>query len=424
MQTKLKNIFFEQKDLPTNNPQLFSYYLIKFFKKYKGQNINLDLNNFLRKIDKSLIAPFVNSLISSYHLVFTSVLSYKTKKDEIYSCKFIYGKSFQKYFDEANSLATAENFSRFLQLLPHNKLNAQKFIDIVLKEIKKNKVKNLTTKIFNFNQLQKNGFELITAVGKGSKNDSKPQMLVINYNTDPKKKKITLIGKGIIFDTGGISLKPSQYMQGMQYDMSGAAIVIGALLAIIKNKLKANISIICPLANNDIGENSFVVSDIYHSYDKKTSIEITNTDAEGRLILADAVSYAKNNLKSNTILTIATLTGAVEIAFGDVITPIWTTNKEQYKQLESSANLAGEFVWNMPFHPEYKKLLEKSNIADYINSELSRAAGSSVAATFINIFADPINFIHLDIAATSEYEKNAPCPVMLKTLYYFIKHQK
>jgi leucyl aminopeptidase len=207
-----------------------------------------------------------------------------------------------------------------LIIQPGNYLNANNYEKIIKEKFAplKSKVK---ISVLGTKQLRTKKMGLILAVGQGSNSENSPRIICVEYVSDNSKPKTALVGKGIMFDTGGLNIKPGEHMRNMNGDMSGSAIVIGAVYAMAKLNVKANVVALCAITANDIGPNAYRVNDILTSYDGRT-IEITNTDAEGRLALADAVAYASRDLKAKTIMTIATLTGAIVVALGSTYTAI------------------------------------------------------------------------------------------------------
>jgi leucyl aminopeptidase len=208
-----------------------------------------------------------------------------------------------------------------LMQMPGNMLTTSKFIALIKQKMVG--LKNLSIDILDQKILMQKQMGLILAVGQASTAQNTPCIMHLHYQKNKKtnNKLLTLIGKGLVFDTGGLNLKPSPFMARMNADMSAAAIVAATIYAAAKLEIVANVSGLLPLASNEIGPNAYRVNDVLKSYDGYT-IEITNTDAEGRLVLADAISYARKDLHADTIFTIATLTGGVLVAFGDVYTPI------------------------------------------------------------------------------------------------------
>ncbi len=390
-----------------------------YFEKIKF-NINVDLNSFLDIVKKEDRLPLLNAIFSSHENIYHLPCCFKSKLPiKIHHNFLVDTKKYGKIVNEALSFVYAESFSRKLMGLPNNYLNPNKFVELVKEEF--NKFNNVEINVLDKKDLIDKQMNLILSVGANAKKEDEPKFLIISSKIKTGKK-LVLVGKGVCFDTGGLNLKPGSYLMGMNYDMSGAAIVVGTMMALVNNNISANISIVCPLVVNDISNQGIKVSDVITSYSKQT-VEITNTDAEGRLILADAITYAEKNLKADTIVSIATLTGAVEYCFSDVYTPIWCTNRSQFNLFQKASNKAGELIWEMPIHFEYADRMKSSKIADMLNSEKTRGAGSSTAACFLSFFTKKANFNHMDIASTNEY-KSLPLPIMLKTLYYFAKDFK
>lgn len=256
---------------------------------------------------------------------------------------------------------------------------------------------DVKTTVWNKKEIEKEKMGLLYAVGKGSPNE--PAFITMQYNGNPKSKdKSVLIGKGVTFDTGGLNLKPTGSMETMRDDMSGAAAVIGILAVVAALKLKVNVCGVIPTAENAIDGHSFKPGDVYTSYSGKT-VEIGNTDAEGRLILADAISYAVKHLSPTRIIDFATLTGAMVIALGDHVSGVFTNDDKLNSALHKASAHTSELVWRLPLHAPYKELL-KSDIADIKNIG-GRAAGSITAALFLEEFVNGIPWAHIDIAGTA-----------------------
>ncbi len=252
--------------------------------------------------------------------------------------------------------------------------------------------------IFDKKRLEKEKMGLLLAVNRGSAHE--PFLISIHYNGNPKsKERHVLVGKGITYDTGGLSLKPSTSMDTMKSDMAGAGAVMGALHAIINLNLPVNITGVMPVTENAIGSRSYKPGDVYVGYSGKT-VEVVNTDAEGRLILADALAYTVDKLQPASIIDLASLTGAVVVALGDDVAGFFANNDKLAEGLLASSRKTGETIWRLPLHKEYKALL-KSEIGDIKNST-GRGAGPITAALFLEEFVDSkIPWAHLDIAGTS-----------------------
>lgn len=260
--------------------------------------------------------------------------------------------------------------------------------------------KKIRLTVFDKKQLEKEGFGLLLAVGRGAPVGHEPVCIIAEYHGDPKSKETTvLVGKGVTYDTGGLNLKPTGYMETMRCDMAGAAAVLATLQVVAALKLKKNITVVVPAAENSIGSRSFKPGDVYSSYSGKT-VEVGNTDAEGRLILADALHYAVKKLKPTHIVDLATLTGAVEIALGSEATGLFSNNDVLADRLLRAGTTTYERLWRFPLYEEYKEGL-KSPIADLKNHGGGRSAGSILGALFLQEFIDGVPWAHLDIAATA-----------------------
>lgn len=253
----------------------------------------------------------------------------------------------------------------------------------------------VTVTCYDKKWLEKEGFGLLLAVNRGSIHD--PALIVGEWKGDPKNKKHTVIvGKGVTYDTGGLNLKTD--MLTMKADMSGAALCLGLLQAAAETKLKANFTIVIPVVENGIDAKSYKPGDVYRSYSGKT-VEIGNTDAEGRLILADALSYAVKHLNPTQIIDFATLTGSIVVALGHEIAGVFSTDTKLEKALVQAGEQVDERMWPLPLIEECKKKL-KSDIADLVNVA-GRDAGSIKAALFLREFIGDVPWAHVDIAGVA-----------------------
>jgi leucyl aminopeptidase len=278
-------------------------------------------------------------------------------------------------------------------------------------------------------RMEQEGMGALLSVARGS--DQPPKMMVLTYMPEGKEKIedgedfLALVGKGITFDTGGISIKPSENMELMKYDMSGGATVLGVMRAVAQLKPPIPVLGVVPSTENMPSGKATKPGDVVVAMTGKT-IEVINTDAEGRLILADAVSYAKK-LGATRVIDMATLTGAVSIALGDVNTGILGTDQELINEVIESGREVGEKFWQLPLDKEYSKQI-KSDIAD-IKNVGGRKAGTITAAAFIKEFADGISWAHLDIAGTAwgddakPFRSKGPTGVAVRTLLNFIERE-
>ena len=252
------------------------------------------------------------------------------------------------------------------------------------------------TRVFNEGQLKNMGMDALLAVSKGSVEPAK-FIEMIYTGTSKNKPPIVLIGKGVTFDSGGISIKPSSGMDEMKYDMSGAGSVLGTLLAISKLKPPVNVVGLIPAVENMPGGKATRPGDIVRTKSGQT-VEILNTDAEGRLILCDALTYAEK-FKPSAVIDVATLTGACVVALGKIATGLFSNSDELAEELSDAGENSWDRVWRMPVWDEYQTQL-KSNFADMANIG-GREAGSVTAACFLSRFATKFPWAHLDIAGTA-----------------------
>ena len=243
-------------------------------------------------------------------------------------------------------------------------------------------------------------FPLIYAVGKSS--EEEPRLLELNViNNDGPL--IILVGKGVCFDTGGLDLKPSQYMRNMKKDMGGAASVLSLAHMLLSANLKINLKVLIPTVNNDIGPKAMRPGDVYNSKAGIT-VEIGNTDAEGRLVLADALYYA-DNFRPNILFDFATLTGAARVALGPDLPAFFTHNNDIALNLDNICNTENDPLWRLPLYSPYSSWLD-SEVADTNNISYGSHAGSITAALFLNKFVKPsTNWLHVDTYAWSDTNK-------------------
>jgi len=278
-------------------------------------------------------------------------------------------------------------------------------------------------------RLEQEGMGAFLSVARGS--DQPPKMMVLKYTpegggaAEPGDDYLALVGKGITFDTGGISIKPSENMELMKYDMTGGATVLGVMRAVAQLKPPIPVLGIVPATENMPSGKATKPGDVVRAMSGKT-IEVINTDAEGRLILADAISYAKK-LGATRVVDMATLTGAVSIALGDVNTGIMGTDQELINEVIEAGREVGEKFWQLPLDKEYSKQI-KSDIAD-IKNVGGRKAGTITAAAFLKEFADGLSWAHLDIAGTAwgdepkPFRSKGPTGVAVRTLVNFVERQ-
>lgn len=252
--------------------------------------------------------------------------------------------------------------------------------------------------IFNEPEIIKMGMGGLASVTKGSEEECK--FVILEYNFEKSAPTLCFVGKGITFDSGGLSIKPSGSMETMKEDMSGSAAVIAAMSALAKLKPKVNIVAITPITENMPSGSATRPGDIVTFYNGKTA-EIKNTDAEGRLILADALSYAVKHYKPDFMIDLATLTGACAYALGPFFSGLFSEHDEFAAKVENAAYNSGDYVWRLPLTDDYK-IAVKSEVADLSNDSNRRyMAGGTTAACFLQNFVGDVPWVHLDIAGTA-----------------------
>ena len=278
---------------------------------------------------------------------------------------------------------------------------------------------NLSIDVLDEERMQQEGMGSLLSVARGS--DEPAKLIILKYTPEAPIKSdglLAFVGKGVTFDSGGISLKPGENMELMKYDMTGGATVIAAMQAIAKLKPPIPILGVVPATENLPSGKATKPGDVVRAMTGKT-IEVINTDAEGRLILADAIAYAKK-LGATRIIDMATLTGAVSIALGDVNAAVLGTDQELIDEIIAAGREAGEKFWQLPLDKEYSKQI-KSDIAD-IKNVGGRKAGTITAAAFLKEFADGVSWAHLDIAGTAwgddakPYRSKGPTGIAVRTL--------
>ena len=301
--------------------------------------------------------------------------------------------------NKLNALLEGVFLTRDLVSEPGNILHPDEYA----KRIKKLKKYGLKVTVYDQYRLKKLGFNALLGVGQGSIRGS--YLVTIEWNGNKNKSKpLAFVGKGVCFDTGGISLKPAKFMEDMTYDMAGSATVVGLMKTLALRKSKINAVGVVGLVENMPGGNAQRPGDIVKSYSGQT-IEVLNTDAEGRLVLADALTFTEEKFKPSLIVDLATLTGAIIVALGSEYAGLWSNSEKLSKQLFSAGEQVEEKVWRMPLHENYNKLMN-SKTADMQNINYVGGAGSTTAAQFLQRFImNNTPWAHLDIAgmAFSKY---------------------
>ncbi|ABK76922.1 leucyl aminopeptidase [Cenarchaeum symbiosum A] len=305
------------------------------------------------------------------------------------------GPSAARAIKDAQSITAGVAFARGLANMPPNECPPDKLGRAAVKMCTGKKMRCIVLKK---PELKKGGFGGIIAVGQGSSNE--PRLIIVEYNGGKKgQKPIVLVGKAVTFDTGGISIKPGEKMDEMKFDKCGGCTVLGIMKAVEDLALPVNVIGIVPSVENMPGGSSYRPGDIVKLYSGKTA-EILNTDAEGRLILADALSYGEKKYAPSEIIDFATLTGACIVALGNNVAGMVSNDDAFAKRIEGASERTAEEVWRLPINDDYMSMI-KSEVADMRNLGMGRAAGTITAAAFLKNAIGDTPWVHLDIAGTA-----------------------
>ncbi len=391
-------VFINQEDL-TNNKKVKS--ITKGLASLKEDSVVL-----LDSFKETTITPLFETLTKAEY----RFNKFKTEdKPKTNGIAYTTTKNLDQAIHEGIVFGEAINHTRELINTPYNYLNAEKLAEYAEAL---NSIPNVSVKIYEKSDCESMNMGAFLGVNKGS--TDAPKLIHVTYtgNSD-SDEQTALVGKGVMYDTGGYSLKTPQSMPSMKMDMGGAATVLGAIEAIARLEAKANVSVVIAATDNRIGDNAVVPDDILTSA-KGLTIEIVSTDAEGRLTLADALWFAQEK-GATRLIDVATLTGAVVAALGDAYTGAFTNNETFLNELQQAAKEVNEDIWQLPIHDKYREEL-KSFSADMTNKG-GRMAGASIAAAFLEKFVDNDRpWIHLDIAGSSYNSKEGATGRIVKTL--------
>lgn len=374
---------------------------VRYCKSLKCPDLSIVLPDVPDVVSKS-VAQFITegAVLANYKF-----MELKTKKDEYFDVKTVSILSSDKSADEGvkigTILAEAQNYTRKIDEYPANIMTPRKVAEIAKQLVKKNKKLSIT--VFDEKAMAKKGMNALLGVARGSAEP--PRLVIIEYNKGKNLPLYGLVGKGITFDSGGISLKPSKNMHEMKYDKSGSLVVLGSMKAIAELNLPIRVMAALALTENMPDGRAQKPGDIVHAYGGKT-IEVLNTDAEGRLVLADALAYvAEKNPKA--VIDVATLTGAIVIALGKHAIGLFSNDDKLANLLEESGKRTHERVWRMPMWKEYSEMM-KSDFADIKNISGTGEAGSITAAVFLKEFIGDVIWAHLDIAGVMDVTNSHP----------------
>lgn len=414
-----------------NKENILELFVIGLGKKEKLDNFELRRRVFsslqgLKGTNTLIIADNIENSLALTETVLISEYKfdkYKSKKNPVE----IKEKSFdllanitEETLEEARNLIESVIITRNLVNEPANVIYPETLAN---KAVEYGRKYGFEVEVFEEDKIIELGMEAFLAVGRAA--EAKPRFIIMRYKGGNAADEIIgLVGKGLTYDTGGLSLKPSASMDTMKSDMGGAATVIGVMSAIAKQGIKKNVTAVIAACENSVGGNAYRPGDIIGSMAGKT-IEVLNTDAEGRLTLVDAVHYIITKENVANVIDVATLTGAALVALGETTTAALSNNDNLYSKMELASKESDERLWRLPNYPEYGKLIE-SKIADYKNIG-GKWAGAITAGMFIEKFVGETPWIHLDIAGTAwadapyDFYTLGGTGQMVKTLYNFVK---
>ncbi|MGP1451704.1 MAG: M17 family metallopeptidase [Metamycoplasmataceae bacterium] len=389
------------------------YAFIKNLINDASRNYLVDLKTFVN--EKLNLNEIIDAFVKAYNFVNADIYEVKTAEKEQKFELIPYVEKLtseqEETFKKAVIISEAQNFARNLQVTPPNICNSEYLAEQIVKDF--SKVKGLKVTVLNKTEIEKEKMGLLLSVNRGSVYE--PRVVIVEYNGNPSSKEKTVyVGKGITFDSGGYSLKPPRSMLGMKFDMSGSVIVASAVKAIAQLKGKQNVAAIMCITDNRVNGDASLPDSVWKSMSGKT-VEINNTDAEGRLVLADGLYYGATKLKATRLVDVATLTGAIVSALGQTYSGIWATSDQAWEDILKASENQHELLWRMPFDDAFIKNIKDSKVADMKNTDLSGQAGSCSAAMFLKEFTNGVEYIHCDIAGTADIDE-VPQGVLVKTL--------
>jgi leucyl aminopeptidase len=379
-----------KNEFNTEKSRNISGKIIQYAKEFRITELSIIPFNFSKEIIESLVEGII---LSSY-----SFEKFKTSKnnntvDNVSILIESNSKEYQKIINDISVICQSVNFGRDISNLPPNECSPEYLSKIAL-EIKN---QGIEVQIIGINSLKDMGLNGIVSVGSGSINS--PKLIVLKYKgTKNGKDPILLVGKAVTFDSGGISIKPSEKMEEMKFDKCGGVNVLAIMKSLSSLKIKHNVIGIIPAVENMPSNSSYRPSDIINMYNGK-SVEVINTDAEGRLILADALAFGIKQYKPKLIIDMATLTGACIIALGNNIAGIIGNDEKLIKKILDISKVTHEKMWELPLLEEHHDQIKSKN-ADIKNIG-GRPAGAITAAAFLSNFVGKTPWVHLDIAGTA-----------------------
>lgn len=409
----------EKDKLSLNDIRNISANALKKAKEFSNVEICFEVIDNCNFETKQIVV----SMVEGMNLSEFKFLGYKSNNKDLKETE-VYIKGINDRFNDdikkALNLTDEMNKSKQLTLMPCNKLNPKIMADYI-KNLENQY--NFEVEILDSDTILKKGLNCLYSVSKGS--NIKAKLAVIRYKPlNESGEVIALVGKGITCDTGGYCLKNRSSLPYIKGDMAGAGNMLATICALAKNECKVNAVAIIPLAENKISDDAYIPGDVITSYSQKT-IEVIDTDCEGRMVLADAISFAIKDENATKIIDMATLTGLAGTTFGSLYTPIFCNDDNFYNKFMKSAKETDEDFWRMPLDDRYKGYLN-SSVADISNMA---GAGTITAAMFLKEFVEDKEWIHLDIAATAaqypavnDYAIDMPSGVAIRTIYNMLNN--
>ena len=426
--------YLEKKDLP-RKIVLLSLGSVKKFKPVHARNLGGKVGRIVKskKLQScdfylvpeaaEVLEEFLEGLIMVQYDV--GKLKSKNEKKHLEKINVIYEtKISSALLERITEITAATELVKDMVNYPSNIVDGNYLAAEAKRIAKENKYK---LEVFGQKELTRMGWGLLLAVNQGAVNE--PKCIVLEYQgaKDKREKPLVIIGKGVIFDTGGYNLKPTNNIETMNQDMAGGATVLGLFSLLKKLNVQKNVIGLIPIVENLVSDKAYRPSDIITSLSGKT-VEITNTDAEGRLILADAITYG-TRFKPEMILTIATLTGAVAVSVGNRYAGLMANNAKLRNRIQKAGGEVDDLAWPLPIHDDYRKKMD-SEVADLKNYDLGsgRYAGSAKGAAFLEKFVEGHQWCHIDIGGTAftedpkEYQTKGATAHGLQMLLRFLEN--
>ena len=379
-----------KNEFNTEKSRIISGKIIQYAKEFKIKELSIIPFNLSKEIIESLVEGII---LSSYSFEKFKTSMNNNTIDNVSILIESNSKEYQKIINEISVICQSVNFGREISNLPPNECSPE-YLAKIASDIKNQGIKS---KIISLDSMKEMGLNGIVSVGGGSINT--PKLIVLKYEgTKNEENPILLVGKAVTFDSGGISIKPSEKMEEMKFDKCGGVNVIAIMKSLSSLKIKHNVIGIIPAVENMPSNSSYRPSDIIQMYNGK-SVEVINTDAEGRLILADALAFGIKHYKPKLIIDMATLTGACIIALGSNIAGLIGNDEKLIKNILDISQVTHEKMWELPLLEDHHDQIKSKN-ADIKNIG-GRAAGAITAAAFLSNFVENIPWVHLDIAGTA-----------------------